>query len=67
LLLSEGHPWAACYPIVEVWSEALIIRQRDGQRAATEGMILQLAVHSLFNADSGKELGKLLKRIQDGG
>lgn len=65
LLLSEGHPWARQYPIAEAWSEARIVRQRLAFRRRQESSLMQMVVGSLFDRDAGKQLAKILKRLDE--
>lgn len=65
LLLSEGHTQARSYPIATVWSEARIIRQRHAARRKEETVLMQMTVASLFDKKAGKQLAKMLKRLDE--
>lgn len=41
--------------------------QRTNQTLASETLLLQMAVSSLFSKDSGREFQKLITRLTDGG
>lgn len=67
LLLSQGHPDAAEYPVHRVWEEAHLVTSRLDQATATETLLLQMAVSSLFSKEAGREFQKIIKRLTDGG
>lgn len=67
LLLANGHPDAPFYPIHRVWEEADLVVERDNQRMATETLLIQMAVSSLFAKEAGKEFQKIISRLTDGG
>lgn len=41
--------------------------QRIDQASASEALLLQMAVSSLFVKDAGREFQKIIKRLTDGG
>jgi hypothetical protein len=65
LLLSEGHADARRYPVAFAWSEARIVRQRNAFRRKEETALLQLAVGSILDKKAGKELAKLIERMDE--
>jgi hypothetical protein len=65
LLLSEGHEHAREYPVVHVWNEARIVRQRHSTRRFRDSALTQLILSTLFNKKAGKELQKLLKKVAE--
>lgn len=65
LLLSEGHTQARSYPIAMAWSEARIIRQRQAARRKEETVLMQMTIASLFDKKAGKQLAKVLKRLDE--
>lgn len=67
LLLANGHPDAAFYPIHRVWEEAELVTDRLNQTLATESLLLQMAVSSLLNAEAGRTFQKTIKRLTNGG
>lgn len=65
--MANGHPDAAEYPVHRVWEEAELVVQRIDQASASEALLLQMAVSSLFVKDAGREFQKIIKRLTDGG
>lgn len=65
--MANGHPDAVQYPIHKVWEEADLVTSRLNQVMATETLLLQMAVSSLFNKEAGREFSKIIKRLTDGG
>lgn len=65
--MANGHPDAAFYPVHRVWEEAHLVTSRLDQVTATETLLLQMAVSSLFNKEAGREFQKIIKRMTDGG
>lgn len=66
MLLANGHPDAAFYPVHRVWEEVTLAVERDNQRMATETLLIQMAVSSLFDKGAGKEFNKIISRLTDG-
>ena len=54
------------YPLVVVWSEARIVRQREATRLKGEAVTMQTVVASLFSDEGGKAFHELLQEIGDG-
>ena len=65
LLLSEGHADARCYPIAVVWSEARIVRQRHAARIKHDAILQQMVIASVLDGKAGKQLAKLLSRMDE--
>jgi len=65
LLLSEGHSEARRYPVVMVWNEARIVRERHANRRARDSAVTQLVLSTLFSKKAGKELEKLLNKVAE--
>lgn len=65
LLLSEGHAHARDYPIACVWSEASIVRQRNAARRKMDAPLMQMTIASVMDSKAGKQLVKLLKRLDE--
>jgi hypothetical protein len=65
LLLSEGHTEARNYPIGFAWSEARIIRQRQAARRRADAAQMQMVIASVFDSKAGKQLAKVLKRLDE--
>lgn len=66
LLLSEGHLDARDYPVHRVWEESSLVVGRINHRLATEALLIQMAVSSLFAESSGKEFKELMTSMTDG-
>lgn len=64
--MANGHPDAAFYPIHRVWEEAHFVVQRTNRDVATETLMLQMAVSTLFSKDAGRDFNKIIKRMTDG-
>jgi len=67
LLLANGHPDAPFYPLHRVWEEAELVVSRQNQTLATETLLIQMAVSSLFAKEAGREFQKIISRLSDGG
>lgn len=65
--MANGHPDAAQYAIHKVWEESHLVTSRLNQVLATETLLLQMAVSSLFNKEAGREFQKIIMRLNDGG
>lgn len=65
--MSEGHPDALNYPVHRVWEETELVVARTNQILATETLLTQMAVSSLFSKEAGRDFNKLIKRLTDGG
>lgn len=65
LLLSEGHEYARQYPVVMVWSEARIVRQRNAKRRGLDTVLMQLVLSSMFSKDGTKVLKQTLERMDE--
>lgn len=65
LLLSEGHQNANLYPVAVAWSEARIVRQRHARRRSQDAVTMQMTIGSVFDTKAGKQLAKLLKRLDE--
>ncbi|MDX0622903.1 hypothetical protein GOD54_23675 [Sinorhizobium medicae] len=63
----NGHPDALFYPVHRVWEEVDLVVTRTNHTLATETLLIQMAVSSLFSKDSGREFQKLMTRLTDGG
>jgi hypothetical protein len=67
LLLSEGHAEARIYPVAVAWSEARIIRQRNASNRRADAVQMQMVIASVFDAKAGKQLSKVLNRLDESG
>jgi len=65
LLLANGHPAAATYPLGLLNEECDLVVQRLNRQTVTEAILLQMAVSSLFSSEGGdvfsKQISKLMK------
>lgn len=50
-----------------MWEESDLVTSRLNQVMATETLLLQMAVSSLFNKEAGRDFQKIIKRLTDGG
>lgn len=51
LLLANGHTYARQYPLIAVWNEARIVRQRIGQRDSTNASLMLSAIQVGMSCD----------------
>lgn len=65
LLLEAGHRHARNYPVAVTWSEARIVRQRLAFRRRQESALMQMVIASVLDQKAGKQLAKLLKRMDE--
>lgn len=66
-LLSEGHVHAGRYPLRRLWDEVRIASQRVNVGLASQAVLTQLVIGSLFAKESGDVLKKTLEDLTDGG
>lgn len=66
LLRSQGHPDADEYPVARVWEETRLAVQRQNQMLTTGVALFQMAVGSLFDKDSAKQLKETIEGLNDG-
>lgn len=64
LLVAEGQPDAARYPVCILWTEATIARQRINSHHVTQALLVQGAIMSVWGG--AKEFGKMIKGLSDG-
>lgn len=68
LLLSQGHSHARRYPLIVVWQEAQIVKERMDGLIATEVLAhysANVAIHSTSKR-AGQSFNDLIKGLQDG-
>lgn len=63
--MAQGHAQARHYPIVVVWSEARIVRQRNASSRKLDTVLTQMILSTLFSKDAGAELKKTLERMDE--
>lgn len=61
LLVANGHPDAPLYPVHRVWEEAFMLTSQMNLMMATNAMLTQMAVSSLFSKDAGRDFTKTIK------
>lgn len=66
LLLSEGHPAARRYPLIVVWQEAQLVRERNRLRMAEEAVMLHTVITAQMAKGGHRQLEKLLKDLRNG-
>jgi hypothetical protein len=49
-----------------LWDETRVVQRRRDANAATDALLTQMAVASLFDKEAGKEFSKLVKRLANG-
>ena len=65
-LRAYGHPEAEFYTLGKVKDESRLTANVLNLQIASEAILTQLAVHSLFSKGAGEEFGKAVKRLTDG-
>jgi hypothetical protein len=63
LLLDHGHPEAMKYPLGMVWDEATLVVERLNGLAATQAVLTQMAVSSMFSKDASKAFTEKIKEM----
>ena len=66
LLLANGHPGAASYPIGRVWLEAELVVNRINKQLADTAMLTQLAVSTLMSKEAGDTFNDRIKDLTNG-
>lgn len=67
LLLAEGHPNAADYPLWQLHVESAIVAERINRHAVSEAYYVHLGVAALLDKKAQKEWGKVLKKVINDG
>lgn len=65
-LLAEGHVHARHYPLGMVFDEVRIAADRVNGVIATQAMLTQLVVGSVFSKESAEAFTKQIKRLTNG-
>lgn len=63
LLLSNGHPDAPIYPIHRLWEEASMLTSQINLTIATNALLTQMAVSSLYSKESGRDFTKTINKM----
>jgi hypothetical protein len=67
LLLSQGHPSAAQYPLCTLFAEARIAKHRLNMELITQAILVRDAINSVIGGKDGqKAFNKLIKGLADG-
>jgi len=64
-LISEGHAAARHYPLVVLWQEAQIVRERLDQRSVTDTLLLDAVVAKHLSGDAD-HFNTLIEGLQNG-
>ena len=64
-LLAEGHSAARRYPLVVLWQEAQIARERVNTRMMTEALLIDAAIIRAVSGE-GKHFESLIKGLKNG-
>ena len=67
LLLSEGHPHAADYPLWQLGVEAKLVTERIDRHAVSDAYYTQSAIAALLDKKSAKDWGKIMKKVFNDG
>lgn len=66
LLLSEGHHHARRYPLIVLWQEAQVVRERVNSRIVTDATMIDSAIAANLNKPARKQFIKTLKDLSNG-
>lgn len=66
LLLANGHPNAASYPIGRVWLESEIVTDRINKHIADNALMTQLAVSTILSESAGETFHDRIKDLTNG-
>lgn len=64
--MAEGHPAARKYPLVVLWQEAQIVRERINNRHITEALLIDAAIGRALAAGNDKHFDNLIKGLRNG-
>lgn len=63
MLLEHGHAGAAEYPICVLWAEVQLVTDRVNGAVATQALLTQSAIASMFSVQSAKSFTDLIERL----
>lgn len=64
--MAHGHPHARHYPLSMAWAEAQIVVERLNNDAASNTVLLQLAISAVMSKQGAKLLKDVLKGMTSG-
>lgn len=64
-LLSEGHAEAEFYPVCFLWAEVQLARERVNRMLASQMLLTQSAIASIFTKKSVQDFGEAIERLTD--
>lgn len=64
--MANGHPLAKSYPLSTLMYEATLVRERVDGLIATDAIVQQMLLASLFDKDAGKEFTKMIEGLVNG-
>lgn len=66
--MASGHPDALFYPVHRVWEEAHLVVQRENLKAASDALLLQLAVSSAMTGSKSARTAfkDMIEELTDG-
>lgn len=62
-MLSQGHPYAARYPIWQLYLEAELAEQRENVRLASEASLINNAINAAFDQETAKKFSQTLRAL----
>jgi hypothetical protein len=65
-LLSEGHHHARRYPLIVLWQEAQVVRERINARIVTDAVMIDSAIAANLSKPGRKQFAKTLKDLSNG-
>lgn len=64
-LLDHGHPEAADYPICVLWAEVRLAKERIDGQLATQMLLTQTAIASMFAKEAGRSFKEMIERLTE--
>lgn len=65
LLMSQGHAEAAEYPICVLWHEVRLAVERVNGMVATQALLTQSAIASMFSKDAGRGFVDQIEKLTE--
>lgn len=63
LLRQNGHPFAAGYPIGEVWNEEHLILRSKERDLAREALLMNMAILAAFSKDASTDFNNQIRTM----
>lgn len=63
--MDHGHAEAALYPICILWAEARLVRERVNGLLATQMILTQAAIGSMFSKETATSFVESIERLRE--